>query len=630
MRATRAGLASTVAAAALLGVPAGAAAATINVTATADAANPPGCSLREAVQAARDDTPHQGCPAGSAASLDTIVLLARTYELAFGPVDEEANAGGDLDLGSGTLVIGVSRRATKVTTSLGDRVFHFTGTSGTAALQALTVSGGDALGLGAGDALGGNVRFDGGEMALRDVRVAGGAAVGGGGVYAAGDGRLTIRGSRIEGNHATSAGGGLDAVEDVSVRVSRSAFEDNRADSSADPGPAAGGAISYGATDMTAEIAIADSAVTGNRAITPDASLAAGGGISLGGNGSIAIRRSLIAGNAAASDGAAELGGGVHLESAATAPALIVNSTIYGNTVADGAGRGGGLFVGAGSVEVRHSTFHSNLADDGADHLQAEDTGVAELGASILAVASPAVDLCGEAGGGTVVSDGFNVAGFDDAECALGATEVISGPIGLLSGGPRDNGGPTATIALGSTGGALDAVPAAQCDPAEGTDQRGVERPFGSACDAGPYERASCLGTPIGAGALIAAPGGGTLTGTGAGELLVGGAARDVIRAGGGDDRVCAAAGDDAVKGQDGRDTLLGESGDDTVRGGEGNDAAFGGGGEDLLLGNAGGDGLFGDAGGDKLIGGKGRDRLRGGPGRDRLRGGPGRDRLRR
>ncbi len=47
------------------------------------------------------------------------------------------------------------------------------------------------------------------------------------------------------------------------------------------------------------------------------------------------------------------------------------------------------------------------------------------------------------------------------------------------------NGGPTQTMAIGP-GAAVDVVSGANCEP---TDQRGVGRPIGGACDAGAYER---------------------------------------------------------------------------------------------------------------------------------------------
>jgi hypothetical protein len=52
-----------------------------------------------------------------------------------------------------------------------------------------------------------------------------------------------------------------------------------------------------------------------------------------------------------------------------------------------------------------------------------------------------------------------------------------------------DNGGPTPTMVLGDGSAALDALPPGPDCPA--TDQRGVARPHGAACDIGAYERAA-------------------------------------------------------------------------------------------------------------------------------------------
>jgi hypothetical protein len=52
----------------------------------------------------------------------------------------------------------------------------------------------------------------------------------------------------------------------------------------------------------------------------------------------------------------------------------------------------------------------------------------------------------------------------------------------------QDNGGPAPTIALGSGSAALDAIPV-NVSGCTNTDERGVRRPQGRACDIGAYER---------------------------------------------------------------------------------------------------------------------------------------------
>ena len=57
----------------------------------------------------------------------------------------------------------------------------------------------------------------------------------------------------------------------------------------------------------------------------------------------------------------------------------------------------------------------------------------------------------------------------------------------------RPNGGPTDTHALRRASPALDAIPVGDCNDTGGvpvaTDQRGMARPQGTACDIGSYEQ---------------------------------------------------------------------------------------------------------------------------------------------
>ena len=82
--------------------------------------------------------------------------------------------------------------------------------------------------------------------------------------------------------------------------------------------------------------------------------------------------------------------------------------------------------------------------------------------------------------GGSIVSEGSNLD--SDNTCLLGSGDLrgVSQPfIGPL----QDNGGSTWTHALLIGSPAIDASPV--CEP---TDQRGIPRPVGSACDIGAYE----------------------------------------------------------------------------------------------------------------------------------------------
>src|SRR5262249_43599971 len=92
---------------------------------------------------------------------------------------------------------------------------------------------------------------------------------------------------------------------------------------------------------------------------------------------------------------------------------------------------------------------------------------------------------------------GYNLS--DDATCNLrGTGDRNSTPASLDPRGLQDNGGPTQTIALMAFSPAVDAVPVTPtnfCTQSDGatpvaTDQRGVPRPQGFACDTGAYEGA--------------------------------------------------------------------------------------------------------------------------------------------
>jgi len=82
----------------------------------------------------------------------------------------------------------------------------------------------------------------------------------------------------------------------------------------------------------------------------------------------------------------------------------------------------------------------------------------------------------------SLTSGGHNVA--TDATCAPVPTDQVVGS--ALLGPLGDNGGPTPTHALLPSSPAIDAADPALC-PA--TDQRGVARPQGAACDVGSFER---------------------------------------------------------------------------------------------------------------------------------------------
>jgi hypothetical protein len=219
-------------------------------------------------------------------------------------------------------------------------------------------------------------------------------------------------------------------------------------------------------------------------------------------NGTLTIERSLISGNSALYGGA-DSGGIQNLGTPATMTTpdlpghLVVNdSTVTGNTAA----LVGGIFSWNNvnnTLVVTNSTIAGNVATDGFDQPIRAGGGGLGVGEgtevvrnSIVAgntrVASGMVTPanCGPLASGGITSLGHNID--SGADCAF------SGPGDLSNTDPRlgplqDNGGPTPTLALGAGSPALDRIPPSGADcPA--TDQRGIPRPQGTACDVGAFE----------------------------------------------------------------------------------------------------------------------------------------------
>ena len=221
-----------------------------------------------------------------------------------------------------------------------------------------------------------------------------------------------------------------------------------------------------------------------------------------------------------------------------TGVVTITNSTFSGNTAqgggsggdgGDGSGYGGGLFNLNGTVTVIHCTLAANAVVAGAD-----GTGGSAAGGAIYNLAydgdlSPTAtvalvnSILADTTGG---SDLVNHQPITVAEGALNngtAIVVATAPNiaettdeigGTLTGSPmtadprlgwlKDNGGPAWTCALLDGSPAIDAVPAVGC--AVGTDQRGVTRPQGAACDLGAFELSSRVYLPLVARDFVDAP----------------------------------------------------------------------------------------------------------------------------
>lgn len=236
---------------------------------------------------------------------------------------------------------------------------------------------------------------------------------------------------------------------------------------------------------MRADTRLSDLTITGGLAKQRELPFTDTGGGAIANAHHMTLRRVTVTGNSAG------YGGGIfnvpdsHLD--------LIDSTISGNV----AGEAGGIrFDSSGTVI--NSTITGNRSSDGGgginiapaylDSLPRPIPDILDLPLGRLTlrnslVANNTVDGTAadcESAFATITSQGHNID--SDGSCRLTAAGDLPSRTPLL--GPlADNGGPTDTVAPLPGSPALDA--AADC-PA--TDQRGVTRPQGAACDIGAYE----------------------------------------------------------------------------------------------------------------------------------------------
>jgi hypothetical protein len=231
-----------------------------------------------------------------------------------------------------------------------------------------------------------------------------------------------------------------------------------------------------------------------------------GGGLHNGFGHSMTVTDSSVAFNV---QGSVQIGGGGGIYNAGT---LTLNkSAVYGNqTTGIGADLGGGIYNESGIATINNSTVSSNLAGLGGGILNFSTLilnnstvasngafsnigGILDSGSSMAMkntiVANNQPNDCSTSNL-TFVSSGHNLD--SDGTCLLTAAGDLSG-VNPLLGILDDNGGPTGTHALLAGSPAIDAG-SGDCPP-PATDQRGVARPQGTACDIGAYE-AEAQATP--------------------------------------------------------------------------------------------------------------------------------------
>jgi hypothetical protein len=230
-----------------------------------------------------------------------------------------------------------------------------------------------------------------------------------------------------------------------------------------------------------------------------------GGGAGIFNNGALSITGSTLSDNAAGAGGnsstagsglggdpsggvdqAGDGGSGVAIVNASATTTPIVDSTFSGNAAgAAGSGQSPGN-PGEGGAIDNLDFAGTDLTDVTiADNTASVDAAISGPGGrplietnSIIAANTNTVAGSESCNSDQIVDGGHNLA-YQASGCAGVTGDPKLGPL-------ADNGGPTQTMALAAGSAAVDLVPVSACTVT--TDQRGLHRPAGSACDAGAYE----------------------------------------------------------------------------------------------------------------------------------------------
>lgn len=360
------------------------------------------------------------------------------------------------DSGAGSLRQAIAGASSGDTIVVPASAAHYAVTSAPLTVnKSLTISGGGTAST-VLDAMGGAHRvfeITVGTVTISSLTITGasGVAENGGAISLAGAVALTLSGASVSGNTTAPGedGAAIDTHSGASLTVNASTIANNR------------GANNGGALYLEGTTAITGSTFTGNQ-VTGD-----GGAIQ--NNGSLTVSASTIADNAAA-----ENGGGLYL----AGTTVIANSTISGNR----AGSDGGAINQGGSLTLTNDTISANESGNGHESgggifggAEAKNTILADNGDNL-----GLIDNCSFAG--TIVSTGPNLE--NGSECKFSAHGGISEQSPAL-GALANNGGPTATQDLLAGSPAIDHGTNTGCPT---TDQRGVPRPQGVACDIGAVE----------------------------------------------------------------------------------------------------------------------------------------------
>jgi hypothetical protein len=280
------------------------------------------------------------------------------------------------------------------------------------------------------------------DVTISGVTITGGLATEGGGIFNSRGGKLTLMNSVVRGNRAEHTGeeggegGGI--FNGGRILLLKSTVSDNLTDAFGE-----GGGISNGGS-----LTIQQSTVSGN--MTDIGSN--GGGILNRNNGVLTVSNSTIGGNVAGSQLLLAVGGGLFNSGVLT----VTNSTISDNMTSFG----GGIYNIFGTATLTRTLVAGNTADVDPDCHNFEGRLTSQ--------------------GYNLVSSGMGCPSNGPVDVTVPPEEVFATVLTPL----QDHGGPTKTHALQLGSPAIDAG-GMGCPS---TDQRGIPRPQGPACDIGAVE----------------------------------------------------------------------------------------------------------------------------------------------
>jgi CSLREA domain-containing protein len=426
-------------------LPAGPFATTFPVTKIADTNDgtcDPDCSLREAIDAANTNP-----------GADDVPVPAGTYLLTLG----------QLVVSDDVSIAGAGQTSTIIDGNATDRVFDIEVPSGVVEISGVTIQNGYAFFSGGGI----STSSDYGDLTLTDSTVSNNATTtAGGGIWNFSYyGNLTLTNSTVSGNsvfgYYTFGGGGI--YNRGNLTLTNSTVSGNSIYASYVVYGGGGGIYNNGNLTLT-NSTVSDNSVYGQ--------FGGGGGIQQN-NGEATLTNSTVSNNSVGGD-RHFCGGGIIVWGGSPTNLTLTNSTVSGNTSSSG---GGICFRATANsyLTLTNSTVSGNIATEGSGGgIRSRSLTLANT-----IVADNVVDNCSD----SVESLGYNLT--DDTSCALAEpTDLVVAD--AMLGPLQDNGGPTETHDPLPGSPAIDAG-SLDCPP-PATDQRGVARPQGAACDIGSVE----------------------------------------------------------------------------------------------------------------------------------------------